>query len=248
MSIIVTQISKYGIIFGSDSNITSTELLEGERKKIFNIPKLNSSICIAGAYSVAGELMDSWLPKFIEGEAENYNCLGDFVRLLASAFEVNMTPGEKQELSISHISGYTDGHPEMWCLSNTILLESGVYSTGSANFHYSEDFWSRDWPNNHLNELFESDGLNYQIYVNSLSQGRVAFNMVRQFIDTYFVSIFSLPQFNFRYPRNIEEQELLVRTYIDIINTTYMLSDYEPKVIGGATQTHSIRHPDSHIY
>jgi len=242
MSIIVTQINKHGIVFGSDSNITGIHEVDKEDQKIFEIPSLNAAMCIAGTYTVKGEMMDIWLPNFIKENHEKYKSLREFVELLSKQFEQDMTVSEKALLSISHIAGYVDNHPEMWCLSNTTLLDNGKYSLGQSSFHFSEDLWGRDWNKNNLALLFESDGLNYQIYINSLTQGRVAFNTARKYLDLYFSSMF-LSEFKFRYPRNLEEHSLLVRVYIDIIEVMYKISDYEPKEIGGKTQVFFIRKP-----
>lgn len=235
MSIIVTQINKYGIVFGSDSNITDDTEIVREGKKIFEIPRLNSAMCIGGAYTVNDVMLDKWLPHFID--TKNYNSLEEFVELLSRTFETEMNSEEKKQLLISHIAGYSNGHPEMWCLSNTTLLDNGDYSSGEREFHFSEDFWRRDYPNNNLGEVFESDGLNYQIYVNSTKDGRVAFNTVRPYIDNFFNQIWRLDDFKFRHPKNIKEHESLVRNYIDIMDTVYKLSDYNPKIIGGKTQS-----------
>lgn len=243
MSIIVTQINKYGIVFGSDSNITSNTRIEKEGKKIFQIPKLNSAMCIAGIYSVNNKLMDEWLPDFIKNQESRYNSLKDFTKLLSEAFETEMLKEEKEVRSISQVAGYTDGHPEMWCLSNTILLNDGSYSVGEDQFHYSEDLWGRDWEKNHLKELFNSDGLNYQMYVNAITPGRIAFNLMRQFIDVYFKTVWGLSDFAFRCPESISEHEVLVKSYINVMDTTYQLSDYRPKTIGGTPQVYMISNP-----
>lgn len=245
MSIIVTQVNKFGIIFGSDSNITNAEVGEIDRagKKIFEIPKLNAAMCIAGTYTVGGEMLDIWLPKFIIENQDNYGSLEDFTAILSKAFESQMLPKEKSNLSISHIAGYVNGHPEMWCLSNTELKENGHYTAGSSQFHCSEDLWGRDWGDNNLETSFLSSGLNYQMYVNSLTQGRVAFNIVRDYLDRYFISMFSSPNFKFRAPVSLKEHGLLVKVYVDMIDVMYRLSDYEPKEIGGETQLYMIPKP-----
>lgn len=242
MSIIVTQINKKGIIFGSDSNITSDIKYEREGKKIFEIPKLNAAMCIAGAYEVKNVYIDEWLPEFIDSNKNNYNSLKDFTKLLSERLTADMTEEEKAGLSISHIAGYNDGHPEMWCLSNTGLTQNG-YSKGEKKFHYSEDFWNRDWDCNKLESAFESEGLNYQIYVNSPTHGRIAFNVARRYIDIYLISMWRDQSNKFRAPKNIEEHTLLVKTYIDLIDTMYQISDYEPKIIGGKTQLFTIKNP-----
>jgi hypothetical protein len=240
MSIIVTQINKNGIVFGSDSNITSDVKYKREGKKIFEIPKLNAGMCIAGTYEVSNRYMDEWLPEFINSNQDNYNSLHDFTKLLSERFTADMTKEEKAGLSISHIAGYNGGHPEMWCLSNTGLTQSG-YSEGEEKFHYSEDFWNRDWGKNNLESAFKSDGYNYQIYVNSPTQGRIAFNVVRDYIDMYLVSMWANTSNKFRAPKNIGEHELFVKAYIELINTMYQISDYEPKIIGGKPQLFTIK-------
>jgi len=51
MTLILTQLSKYGIIHASDSNISNErgELL-GEGRKVFEIPHLNAGLSVAGSY------------------------------------------------------------------------------------------------------------------------------------------------------------------------------------------------------
>lgn len=245
MSIIVTQINKDGIVFGTDSNITTNTAVDREDKKIFVIPKLNAAMCTAGSYTINGELLSDWLPRYINENSNKYSSIEGFVKLLSSELTKTMLPVEKKELFISHISGYQDGHPEMWCLSNTTLEEDGKYSSGKDTFHDSEDFWSRDYKNNNLEEAFKSDGLNYQVYVNAIQHGRIAFNVVRGYLDIFFASLWSMNNFNFRHPQNIEEHKYLVRLYIEAISTAYILSDYQPKIIGGHTQLFIIKKPIS---
>lgn len=199
-------------------------------------------MCIAGAYTVNGMMLDIWLPDFITKNEGNYNSLKEFTELLKKEFEGSMKPEEKARLSIAHIAGYVNGHPEMWRLSNTTLSINGTYDSGHSCFHCSEDLWGRDWEKYNLEKLFGSKGLNYQIYVNSSSEGRAAFNMAREYLDTYFSTMF-LSKYKFRYPVNLEEHGLLVETYISVINTMYKISDYEPKEIGGKIQLFFINKP-----
>jgi len=242
MSIIVTQISKYGIVFGADSNITNDTEVVKEDIKIFEIPKLKSAMCTAGAYSVNGEILSKWLLKFIEERSNEYTNLKEFTELLKNEVGEKMSTDEKKNLFITHIAGYENGHPEMWHISNT-KLENGEYTEGQEKFHLSEDLWNRDWKKNNLENIFESDGLNYQLYVNGYTPGRIAFNVVRTYIDTFFMSMWQQQNYKFRPPRNIKEQEEFVKIYIQIINSLFEISDYEPKIIGGNVKTFSISKP-----
>jgi hypothetical protein len=239
MSIIVTQINKYGIVFASDSNITNDNEVVKQGDKIFIIPKLKGAIAIAGSSSVGGEAIDKWLPNFIKQNEFIYNNLEDFGILLQSSFDNLMSEEEKSWRSISHIAGYVDNHPEMWCLSNT-NLDNPNYSEGKNYFHISEHFWKRDWKNNNLQHAFESDGLNYQLYVNGTTSGRVGFNVVRQYLDNYFNQMFNLPDYKFRWPKNLEEHKIMVKTYLEVLIALYELSNYYPKIIGGKVQIYTI--------
>lgn len=240
MSIIVTQISKYGIIFASDSNITNDNEVVGQGDKIFAIPKLNAAIAIAGSYTVGGDKMDKWMLDFIKKNECAYDSLKDFGELLQTTFDNLMSEKEKSWLSISHIAGYVNGHPEMWCLSNTVL-DNLDYSKGKSDFHLHEDFWERDWKNNNLEQVFKSDGLNYQLYVNATTPGRIGFNVVRQYLDQYFIRMFDLRDCKFRGPRNLEEHQIIVKTYLEVLISLYGLSDYNPKIIGGKVQVYTIK-------
>jgi hypothetical protein len=242
MSIIVTQISKYGIVFGADSNITNDTEVVKEDIKIFEIPKLKAMMCTAGAYSVNGEILSKWLPLFIENKKEQYSNLGEFTEILKEELEKKMSTTEKKNLFITHIAGYENGHPEMWHISNT-RLENGEYTEGQEEFHLSEDLWNRDWKKNNLENIFESDGLNYQLYVNGFTPGRIAFNVIRPFIDRFFITMWQQQGFKFRPPKNIKEQEEIVKIYIQIINSLFEISNYDPKIIGGNVKTFSISKP-----
>lgn len=237
MSIIVTQINKYGIVFGTDSNISNESPIVHEDKKIFQIPKLNSAMCTAGAYSIEVQPLNEWLPNFIKSKQKDYSNLGEFTKLLANTLKEKMTKEEKKSGGfITHIAGYNNNHPEMWHISNTTLVDD-KYTEGTDEFHYSEDFWQRDWKKNNLEEAFESNGLNYQIYVNGFPPGRVAFNIVRNFIDSFFVCLWSREDnYKFRSPQSLDENKQLVKSYIELISTSFILSNYKPKYIGGETQ------------
>lgn len=145
-----------------------------------------------------------------------------------------MAEREKRNCFIAHIAGYNDGFPEMWHIRNTILDDHGNYSEGGDNFDCSEDLKNRDWKKNNLQEVFEQNG--YQLYVNGFLPGRVSFNVLRKFIDTFFDSIWSSREYKFRRPKSLLDHQTLVETYVDITTKCFILSDYDPKIIGGKTQ------------
>jgi len=72
MTLILTHLSKFGIIHASDSNLTSdADAPEGQGQKVFKVPFLNAGLSIAGAYSVAGKPMDVWMTDFISSQASD---------------------------------------------------------------------------------------------------------------------------------------------------------------------------------
>ncbi|MEK7447857.1 MAG: hypothetical protein AAB019_00060 [Planctomycetota bacterium] len=244
MTIIVTQINKFGIVLGSDSNISNDRTVIKEDKKIFEIRKLKSALCTAGSYSVNGTILSEWLLNFISGNESKYSTLKEFTELLSKTLEDEMNPEEKKALSITHIAGYQGNHPEMWCISNTRLQDNGQYGEGENNFHYSEDLWNNAREKNKLETGFNiSNGLNYQLYINGFISGRVAFHVARKFIDNYFSLMWQASDYKFRPPQNIEEHKIIVELYIDLIDRIFQLSNYEPKIIGGKTQTFVINNP-----
>ena len=67
MTLIITQISKHGIIHSSDSNLTDeNNKTAGVGKKCFAIPNLNAGLTVAGVFSVGSVRMDDWMNNFID--------------------------------------------------------------------------------------------------------------------------------------------------------------------------------------
>ena len=142
MTIIVTQINKFGIVLGSDSNISNDRTVIKEDKKIFEIRKLKSALCTAGSYSVNGTILSEWLLNFISGNESKYSTLKEFTELLSKTLEDEMNPEEKKALSITHIAGYQGNHPEMYRM-NAVLI--GHWSYGCRNQN-DRTKWIHDHP------------------------------------------------------------------------------------------------------
>jgi hypothetical protein len=254
MTLIVTHISRHGIVHASDSNLTSLDDKDvGEAKKIFEIDFLNAGLTIAGIYGVGKIPMDVWMPNFIQQQSKIPKLdLRTFSNNLKDALQSIMTKKQKLIGSIIHIAGYVEengtSHPEFWFIRNIhkIDLQTGEYKDIDENFEISEDFWTRDYKNESLKDVFQNPrSFTHQIYVNGFPPGRIGFNVIKKELDRFYQGIWNFPEWKFREPKTIQETELLVRNYMQVINTLFVLSDYQAKYIGGPTQTYLIKQPEN---
>jgi len=251
MSLILTHISRHGIIHASDSNLTtSNDENGGEGQKTFSVDFLNAGLTIAGAYSVNGIWMDEWMPEFIKRQSQsNVPNLKEFSHNLKDALQSEMTPNEKESGSLIHIAGYVReygfSHAELWFVRNIFGIDgtTGDYTDFRDEFGISEDFWSRDY-------VFFKDKIQLpshyanMVYVNGLLHGRHALNEIRKKLDEFFEEFWRNKDYKFRHPQSLEEYELIVKLYMQVIDTLFVMSDYKAKYIGGKTQTLLIPQPN----
>lgn len=242
MSLILTQINKFGIVFVTDSNITVGNTSTEKGDKIFRIPKLNAALCLAGTYSVNGVRMDIWMKTYIGNDKSK--TIKEFTQKLSKTLESGLNQTEKESGCIMHICGFVldkDGeHPEMWGISNVDLLADGNYSM-KKGFEYGEDFWNRDWTKNNLKTQFTTPGIyGYQYYINGFTSGRISFNALTQYLNHFLVNIWNEKKYSFRPPVDIREYERLARFTMGFIALMFNLSDYQPKLIGGRISSYCI--------
>jgi hypothetical protein len=249
MTLILTQISKYGIVHASDSNLTAGGgTPAGESQKTFGVKYLDAGLTVAGSYSVGGVRMNHWMNDFIQEQANaGISSLSDFSHNLGSALEAQMSRDEKSSGSMVHIAGYVPGesqlHPEFWFVRNVTGIDphTGEYTGTSPSFQITEDFWTRDCPKQKLMEAFQTGS--YQIYVNGFASGRIGFVFLQRVMNHFFYGVWNNPNWAFRPPCSIEENELLVELNVQIIGTLFQLSEYPAPFIGGDIQTYAIRQP-----
>lgn len=248
MTLIITHLSKHGIIHASDSNLTtSSGKAAGGGKKTFNIPSLNAGLTVAGVYSVGNVSMDKWMTSFID--RQSHTSISLFADSLKNELENAMTQDEKDEGTIIHLSGYAllenRFHPELWHIRNVrIDSDSGEYENIDG-FRASEDFWSRDCLKSNLMQEFQRGS--YQLYVNGFASGRTSFMILQPIINDFFSVVWSNSKWKFRPPVTINETEYLVKLYLQIIGTLFRLSDYSAPFIGGDSQTYSIPQPKNTV-
>lgn len=253
MTLIVTHIDKFGIVHASDSNLTSHNQTVGEGTKVFGIPNLNAGLSIAGSYSVGSNSMADWMPDFIirQSEIPGIN-LNIFSHNLKTELEKTMTSDEKKGGSIIHIAGYVTenglSHPEFWFVRNIhrIDQQTGYYKDIDDKFEISEDFWTRDCQAETFSKSWADPTRNaIQTYFNGFSPGRIGYYAVSSELRRFFNYMWNNKSWKFRPPQSIEETEILLKNYMQIIDTLFVLSEYKARYIGGTIQTLVIKPPSS---
>lgn len=243
MSLILTQINRFGIIFASDTNITVNGVSTKKGEKIFDIPHLQAALCLAGTYSIEGISVDRWITSYTK--LDKSKNLREFAKNLCNSLEAKMRTEERSAGCIIHIAGFVDKkrteHPEMWGISNVNLLSNGEYSI-KEKFDFREDFWCRDWQNKNIKDLFNKpDGYGYQYYINGFTAGRVSFNVLSLYLNDFLLKLWQDKNYKFRPPKNLDEYNDLATFTMEFISLMFNLSDYFPKYIGGEIKLKTIK-------
>jgi hypothetical protein len=232
MTIIITQINKYGMVFGADSNITNDkdEIKPEKSKKVFEIKKLNSAMAVAGTYTVDGIYMDEFLEEFIVGN--NFESLDDFVDILKYNLDDKMTYEEKAEKCIMHIGGYDKGYPRFFHISNVDVLDSGKYNV--RDFTSDMDFNENYIKNKGFKEKFEKDQFYYQLYTNGFLGARVVSNYFVRGL-TNFIHLISEKDPSFRLPNSLPDYKVICEVGLNIVCEMMKLSNHG-NIVGGEPQ------------
>jgi hypothetical protein len=248
MTLIVTYISRFGIIHSSDSNLSSGAAAAGRGQKTFRLPYMRAGICVAGAYSVGGTAMDTWMKNFIhEQRISGTRSLTVFAHALRDVLQAEMDPAEKRRGSMCHIGGYVrtsaGWHPEFHFVRNIYAINqtTGEYEDFRQQFQVTEDFWGRDCPESNLMAAFQNGA--YQIYLNGFASGRIGYLALQQHMTDFFSTIWQQPHWKFRPPASLEESVLFVKLYMAIVDTLFRVSNYSAPFIGGRPQVCAIRQP-----
>ncbi len=249
MSLIITYISKHGIVHASDSNLTNkTDTTEG--KKTFDIPYLKAGLTYSGDYHIDGKTADAFISEFITEQKNNPDItIKLFASELMDRIQRNIRQEEIKGGIIIHIAGFIEinslSYPTFYHISNVGLQEDGNYSKPVAEFHSSEDFLERDCPKYNLLKIFHVDDRIYQIYVNGYPPGRISYMALRHVLHSALSLIWSNPAWKFRPPCDIEESKAFVELYMRFMNILFQSSDFNLKYIGGPPQVLAIASPDN---
>lgn len=125
MTLVLTELTRFGIAMAADSAITFHEpLLSGSSrsrvvmgaKKLQLIPKINAGISVWGQGSIDVDdqeiYMDTWIEHFIAEREDDYDSLGHFATLLASEINNNIQPINVTQNPFGtvgfHLAGFVD--------------------------------------------------------------------------------------------------------------------------------------------
>jgi len=236
MTLILTHITRYGIVHASDSNLTANGKSAGEGKKVFHIPRLNAGLSVAGSYAVGGTPMNEWMQSFIDQpEPRGETQLGGFAESLRGALQKQMRPEERKQGCFVHLAGYAaDGqqyHPEFWYISNIHGIEkNGKYSVPDADFKADEEFWR--YAERRAGWLF----------FNGSREGRFAINTLGKSLNDYMSWVWSAG-LGFRPPQSLKEVEGLVKLQMNMVTLLFGMSSFPGPPIGGETRIYSIPPP-----
>lgn len=252
MSLILTVISREGIIHAADSNLSNNQGPAGTGKKVFTVPYLEAALSVAGSYSVAGVRMDRWMPQAIAAYGTSATPtmlgLGEYLR---TRLETEMFRPEKNGGCLIHLCGYvpaTDGtHPELYFIRNITGIdpETGAYTGFTETFALSEDFWTRDYLTAETQNSLASGG--QQMYINGYPAGRIGYLALTRHFGEFLRAIWSKPQWRFRAPATLAESALLVNLQLSAIGTLFQVSDYPAPYIGGDVQMEQLPAPPNCI-
>jgi hypothetical protein len=241
MTLILTHMSKYGIVQASDSNLSSQDAVAGTGDKVFQLAFGPGALAVAGSYGVGDEPMDVWMPEALlrYTTSSASPTLGGLAEDLRQRLEQEMTADQKKSSgSLIHIAGYTDEpepHPEMYFVRNIKHIEpSGAYSGFEETFDVSEDFWTRDYPRYRSGML----------YINGYPEGRIGYLGFGRALDAFLQQVWNQhPEWRFRAPRSLDDQAALLELKLRAIATMFLISDHPAPYVGGAPQSIKIAPP-----
>jgi hypothetical protein len=234
MTIIVTHISRNGIVHAADSNLTLPEGGVRTGAKLFKIQRLNSALTITGKYSVGGTPMDRWMRDFISDDTAG--SLAGFVDNLRDAMNRVATSDEKRLGYFIHVAGYAGSgqtsHPEFHKVSNCeIDQQTGDYVSG-ATLYSAQEPLSTPFPPGYGQSFF-----------NGFPSGRQAYLALYKQMAAYRSSVWATPSWKFRPPHDVHEEAAYLKNDMEHISLLFLYSNYPDPVIGGEITTYSIPCP-----
>jgi hypothetical protein len=247
MTLIVTAISKCGIIQASDSNLTAGALPAGAGQKVFDLPFAHGALALAGSYQVGTQRMDNWMTDFIDSFQSSPPSLEQFAHELSARLSKELTDNQRQGMTLMHLAGYGKGqdgiHPEFYFVRNIRGIDqTGSYiGPGTDTCDVSEDFWTRDYLAPATRTALETGG--WQGYFNGFPEGRIAYLGFSQMFTGFLGQAWSNPQWKFRAPKSLEEVAAIVELEIKAVEMMFRSSDYPALYIGGEVQLRQLAPP-----
>ncbi|MBA7503150.1 hypothetical protein ES706_01758 [subsurface metagenome] len=131
MTLVLTEISRYGIVMGADSAVTcETQLPTGERvprvligvQKLFSVPYLKAGVSCWGYGQIGDIETDVWLNDFIWRLEGQVGTLQEFARRLRDELRAIIGPGSGQGECGFHLAGFVEEQgplvPDFWHIHN----------------------------------------------------------------------------------------------------------------------------------
>ncbi len=131
MTLVLTEISRYGIVMGADSTVTyETQLPTGERvsriligfQKLFPIPYLKAGVSCWGYGRIGNVDTDIWLNDFIQRHEGRVGTLREFAICLQDELRIIIGPRSGQGECGFHLAGFAEERgllvPDFWHIHN----------------------------------------------------------------------------------------------------------------------------------
>lgn len=248
MTILFTDITRFGIVFAADSLLTRKGKPDSRRRKILEVPYLQAVIGYFGLAQVRTKYMDDWLRKFINDNHDAVS-LEEFAHRLGAQLDTDMPRTISDRRLGMHIAGYMTQDdvtiPSFWFVRNIQHLDTaGRYHGVSDKFQVSEEIRGHHYKHMSPSELS-----------GWLEKGNIIFFRNGVLVPTTFVSdglhnlfkkgIWRQP--GFRPPQSLKEYaeyvEFRTKVIIDIFRR-FHLSDV---LVGGPPCLLAIRRPSREV-
>lgn len=250
MTLILTEISQFGIVMAADSAVTEKittpsgtnqyRVLTGV-KKLQVIDKLNAGVSIwgQGEIIVGGNKVDTdvWLSDFIVNQKSNYNSLSDFATLLQNELRKYIAPINAALNPLGtigfHLTGYVTHNgqltPTFYHIHNG---ESQALKSRGININPTIVNANHDLPPN-LAQLYLSQGKAYLTRNGDFTTYAALFHYLGKFLQ----NLSQQGGLTIPHSRNLKERAEWLRFQIQTMSELYRLSNLHLPTIGGKIDT-----------
>lgn len=246
MTLILTEISNFGIAMAADSaetqkivkpngNVTWRVLTGVHKLQV--IDKLNAGISVWGKGIINKTPTDIWLQDFIDVQRANYNSLNDFALLLQNELRLHITPINVSNNLLGtigfHLAGFVDYNgvptPTFYHIHNgisTALSERGI-TVNPAIINANHDL-----PPNVAQQILSTGGIyltrngDFQIYA-----------ALFQHLDAFLQNLSKYRNLTIPHIRNLMESAEWLRFQIRTMSELYRFSNLHLPTIGGKIDT-----------
>lgn len=246
MTLILTEISNFGIAMAADSAVTEKivkpngniiyRVLTGVRK-LQVIDKLNAGISVWGEGMINNTPTDIWLEDFIDGQRANYNSLNDFALLLQNELRLHIASINVRNNRLGtigfHLAGFVgyqgNPTPTFYHIHNGI---SQALSARGITVNPAIINANHDLPPNIAQQIIAS-GVAYITRNGDFTTYAQLFDH----LNTFLQNLFQYRNLTIPHSRNLMERAEWLRFQIRTMSELYMLSSLHLPTIGGKIGT-----------